>query len=129
MKLLNRYEYSPKTDLIGKGGFARVYKAFDRKLNRPVALKIYRTSELSERYNPIAEIQKVSDLDHPNICRYMDIDEIELENTFGETEQIQICVMELLDGGNIAAYYHTSHGSGIIKEIHCRCFTRPDVSP
>ncbi len=117
MKLLNRYEYSPKTDMIGKGAFARVYKAFDRKLNRPVALKIYRTSELSERYNPIAEIQKVSDLDHPNICRYMDIDEIELENTFGETEQIQICVMELLDGGNIAAYYHTSNDPELLKKF------------
>ena len=117
MVLLNRYEYNPKADLIGTGGFSKVYKAFDKKLKRPVALKIYRTSEISDRYNPITEIQRVADLDHPNICRYLDIDEIENENSFGETEQIQICVMELLDGGDIAKYYRAHQDLNILKKL------------
>ncbi len=49
MLLFNRYDYNPQTDLLGKGGFSRVYKALDKKLNRHVALKIYKTSEVSER--------------------------------------------------------------------------------
>ena len=75
MLLFNRYEYDAKADLIGRGGFSRVYKAKDNKLNRWVALKIYKTSDLAERYSPIAEIQRVINLEHPNICRYIDIEE------------------------------------------------------
>lgn len=117
MILLSRYEYNPKTDLIGTGGFSRVYRAFDKKLNRAVALKIYKTSEISDRYNPIAEIQRVADLDHPNICRYLDIDEIEHENSFGEREQIQVCVMELLDGGSIEKYFHTHRDPLVLRKL------------
>ncbi len=40
-------------------------------------------------------------LDHPNICRYLDIEEIEKENGFGEKELTQICVMELFLTGEI----------------------------
>jgi len=105
MLLFNRYEYNPQSDLLGKGGFSRVYKALDKKLNRQVALKIYKTGDVSERYSLGSEIQRVINLDHPNVSRYLDIDDIENENAFGEVEKIQVCVMELLDGGNILNYY------------------------
>lgn len=108
ISLFNRYSYVPLTDLIGKGGFSRVYKAFDKKLSRWVALKIYKTGEFSDHYSPIAEIKRVINLDHSNICRYLDIEELEKENTFGENEKIQVCVMELLDSGNFADFYHKS---------------------
>ena len=78
--LFNRYDYNPRTGLIGKGGFSRVYKAFDKKLGRWVALKFYKTGEFSDKYSPIAEIRRVINLDHPNICRYLDIEEMEKEN-------------------------------------------------
>lgn len=108
VSLFNRYDYVPLTDLIGKGGFSRVYKAYDKKLSRWVALKIYKTGEFADRYSAIAEIKRVINLDHSNICRYLDIEEIEKENPFGENEKIQVCVMELLDGGNFAHFYHKS---------------------
>ena len=117
MSLFNRYQYNPQTGLIGRGGFSRVYKAFDRKLNRWVALKIYKTSEFPERYSPIAEIRRVVNLDHPNICRYLDIEEIEKENTFGEKEITQICVMELLDGGNFAQYITAHKMEEVLKKL------------
>jgi len=117
MSLFNRYQYNPQTGLIGRGGFSRVYKAFDRKLNRWVALKIYKTSEFPERYSPIAEIRRVVNLDHPNICRYLDIEEIEKENTFGEKEITQICVMELLDGGNFAQYITAHNTEETLKKL------------
>lgn len=115
--LFNRYEYLPVTDLIGKGGFSRVYKAYDKKLSRWVALKIYKTNDLSERYSPFAEIRRVINLDHGNICRYLDIEEIENVNPFGETEKIQVCVMELLDSGNIAEYYKAHPDPEVLKKL------------
>lgn len=117
MLLFNRYEYNPQTDLIGKGGFSRVYKAFDNKFKRFLALKIYKTSEFSERYGPIAEIHRVIELDHPNITRYMDIDEIEKENSFGQQETIQVCVMELLEGGNLAKFYNIHKDLYVFKKL------------
>lgn len=117
MLLFNRYEYNPQTDLIGKGGFSRVYRATDKKLNRKVALKVYKSSELAEKYSPISEIQRVIEFDHPNISRYIDIDEFEKEDAFGEKETVQVCVMELLDGGNLAQFYQQNKDLGTLKKL------------
>jgi serine/threonine protein kinase len=113
----SRYEYNPNKALIGKGGFARVYKARDKKLNRWVALKFYKSTDVSERCSPTAEIQRVINLDHPNICRYLDIEEIEKENVFGEPEVTQVCVMELLDDGNLLEYYAAHPGEAVLKKL------------
>ena len=117
MLLFKRYQYDPRIDLIGKGGFSRVYKAWDKKLNRQVALKVYRTNEVSEKYSPIDEIRRVVGLDHPNISRYFDIDEIINEDSFGQEEKIQVCVMELLDGGNLGAYYNQNRDLNVLKKL------------
>jgi len=113
----SRYEYDPGKALIGKGGFARVYRALDKKLNRWVALKFYKSADISERCSPTAEIQRVINLDHPNICRYLDIEEIEKENVFGEPEVTQVCVMELLDDGNLLEYYASHPTEAVLKKL------------
>jgi serine/threonine protein kinase len=117
MLLFNRYEYNPQSDFIGKGGFSKVYKAYDKKFQRWVALKIYKTNDLAERYSPMAEIQRVIDLDHPNICRYIDFDEVEKEDSFGEKEIVQVGVMELLNGGNFLKYYTDKKDLIIFKKL------------
>lgn len=117
MLLFNRYEYNPQTDLIGKGGFSRVYRATDKKLNRKVALKVYKSSELAEKYSPISEIQRVIEFDHPNISRYIDIDEFEKEDAFGEKETVQVCVMELLDGGNLAQFHQQNQDLAVLRKL------------
>jgi|GEM_PF-1516799 len=115
--LFNRYEYNPRTGFIGKGGFSRVYKALDRKLDRWVALKLYKSGDATDRYSPFAEIRRVINLDHPNICRYLDIEEMEKENAFGEKEVMQTCVMELLDGGNLHEYYAAHPTDEVLKKL------------
>ena len=94
-----------------------MYKAFDKKLSRWVALKIYKTNDLSDRYSPFAEIKRVINLDHGNICRYLDIEEMENVNPFGENEKIQVCVMELLDSGNLAEYYKAHPDANVLKKL------------
>ena len=117
MLLFNRYEYNPQSDFIGRGGFSKVYKAYDKKFQRWVALKVYKTNDLADRYSPMAEIQRVIDLDHPNICRYIDFDEVEREDSFGEKENVQVGVMELLSGGNFLTYYTETRDIEVFRKL------------
>ena len=84
MLLQTRYEYDPKKDLLGKGGFARVYKARDTLLERDVAIKIFNSSG-KDQYTVLNEIKKVIQFEHPNLLRYYDVILIEQENSLGET--------------------------------------------
>lgn len=60
MEILNKYVYDPQMDLLGKGGFATVYKAYDKILEMPVALKFFHPQEQSNKYTIINEIKKPS---------------------------------------------------------------------
>jgi|SRR6202049_183681 len=56
--------------LIGKGGIGEVWKAFDPRLNRIVAIKQSKGNQ-GGRFQP--EAHAIAALDHPNICRIYDI--------------------------------------------------------
>ena len=85
----DRYEL---THLIARGGMAEVYRARDRLLDRPVALKVL-FPELSvdrtfvERFR--REAQAAANLFHPNIVPVFD---------WGEDDGTYFIVMEYIDG-------------------------------
>ena len=94
--LEERYEIC---DQLGKGGFAQVYQAKDKKLNgRYVAIKIFSPSP--ENRSPDAlkrfrdEARAVSNLGHPNIVMVHDIGQHAIEGE-GDTPFI---VTEFIDG-------------------------------
>ena len=118
MDFRSRYRYNTREDLIGKGGFAKVYKAFDSKLEMEVALKLY-ASEVSEKYDLISEIKKVVRLEHSNICRYFDYAVLSSTSGFGEEEELQVGVMEYLDGGDIRSYVkqHPQHLEKLFVDV------------
>jgi serine/threonine protein kinase len=62
---------------IGAGGMGVVYKAFDTKLKRTVALKFLppSVSDQVQRERLVSEAHAVSSLDHQNICTIFDINE------------------------------------------------------
>ena len=72
---INRYHIIEK---LGQGGMAVVYKAFDTKLERYVAIKIVRTDiygpAIRERVNQRfeREAKTLSKLEHPNIIAIID---------------------------------------------------------
>lgn len=100
MLLHNQYEFNPATDLIGSGGFARVYKAFDINLHRTVALK--RFDKKDTKYSVLNEIRRCFDFNHPNIIRYLNCFQVENTNNFGETEIVEFGVMEYADCGDFS---------------------------
>jgi serine/threonine-protein kinase len=87
--LSGRYELA---HLVARGGMAEVYRAHDRLLDRPVALKIL-FPELSvdrafvERFR--REAQAAANLSHPNIVPVFD---------WGEDDGTYFIVMEFIDG-------------------------------
>ena len=90
----NRYEL---THLIARGGMAQVYRARDRLLDRPVAIKVL-FPELSvdrafvERFR--REAQAAANLSHPNIVPVFD---------WGEDGGTYFIVMEFIDGQPLSA--------------------------
>src|SRR5580704_17390403 len=95
----NRYEL---THLIARGGMAQVYRARDRQLDRPVALKVL-FPELSvdaaflERLR--REAQAAANLSHPNIVPVFD---------WGEDSGSYFIVMEFVDGRPLSAVLRES---------------------
>jgi eukaryotic-like serine/threonine-protein kinase len=83
-------------ELLGSGGMGRVYRAYDGRLKREVALKVMaehyaQTPEFVERFE--REIRNVASLDHPNVIRVFDS---------GETEDgSPYMAMELASGGTL----------------------------
>jgi serine/threonine-protein kinase len=90
-----RYEI---LSVLGIGGMAIVYKAFDHKLKRNVAIKVLRDDvamDAQSRRRFRTEYQAVGMLSHPNIRAVYDV------VSSGDTEYI---VMEYVDGINLKQY-------------------------
>ena len=83
---------------LGEGGMAIVYKAYDTRLERNVALKVLRTDQfipaqlhlVLQRFE--REAKSLAKLRHPNIINILD---------FGEHEGMPYLVMEYLPGGTL----------------------------
>jgi serine/threonine protein kinase len=87
--LFDRYEIK---EVIGSGGFSAVYKAFDKWLERPVAIKVIPASRRTA-VTALKEARTVSLLSHPNIVTLYE---------FIETETSYYLIMELLRGLSLA---------------------------
>ena len=66
-------------NLLGRGGFGEVFKAWDDQLRRPVAIKVtfqkFLASDSTEAY--LVEARTVAGLDHPHIVPVYDIGQSE----------------------------------------------------
>lgn len=94
-KSLGRYHI---LEQLGQGGMATVYKAYDTRLGRDVAIKVIRI----DQFQPAAlerilkrferEARALAQLSHPNILKIFD---------FGEVESQPFLVMEYISGGTL----------------------------
>ena len=82
-------------ELIGPGGMATVYRARQRELDRPVALKVVHAHLAADPWFAdrfAREARTLARLDHPNIVRVYD---------GGHREGLAYLIMELVDGGTL----------------------------
>jgi tetratricopeptide (TPR) repeat protein len=116
-------------DPIGRGGMGEVFRAFDTRLNRPVAVKVMREyrGELGiavVRF--LREARAASALNHPNIVTIHDVGETEAGEHFIVQEFIEgRTLRSMLDEGlplesavdigqQVARALAAAHGAGIV---------------
>ena len=78
MELIGRrFGHIRVTDVVGQGGMGAVYKAADRELGRPVALKVIRDSMLHDADGdgvallPASDLEWVDHLDDAAMARQL----------------------------------------------------------
>src|SRR5438132_217340 len=83
--------------MLGEGGMGVVYRAFDTKLQRPVALKFLSDVAADEtaRDRFKREARTASSLNHPHILTVHDL---------GEVDGRDYLVTELVDGGTLRTW-------------------------
>ena len=108
-KLDGRYEIH---ELVGVGGMAFVYRAYDTIDDRTVAIKILKdeflgNEEFIRRFKN--ESKAIAILSHPNIVKVYDV-------SFGD--RIQYIVMEYIDGITLKEYIDQQHDIKWKEAVH-----------
>lgn len=132
-RLDGRYEIH---ELVGVGGMAQVYRAYDILDQRTVAIKILKdeflhNAEFIRRFKN--ESKAIALLSHPNIIKVFDV-------SFGD--QIQYIVEEFIDGVTLRAYldrkpapdwrealHFTAEILGALQHAHERGIVHRDIKP
>ncbi|HEY6008073.1 MAG TPA: serine/threonine-protein kinase, partial [Geobacteraceae bacterium] len=81
-----RYE---ALEVVAEGGMGVVYRAFDRQLQRTVAIKLLKRLEREDTERFLQEARVQAQLEHPNICHIFEV---------GEAKGHPYLVMQFVDG-------------------------------
>ena len=101
-RVAERYEIE---SVLGSGGMADVYRAFDRHLHRHVAIKILTESSATIRRRFLAEARSLARLNHPAIVAIYDGD---------DDGQRSYIVMEVAEGEDLRAWRERGATLGFI---------------
>lgn len=109
-----RYQYCEK-DLLGEGGFAQVYKAFDKQFQEYVALKFYNKGDQG-KYDVLHEMKDSRRYSHPNIIRVHDAFVVRFDHTGGHS-YVQVGILEFANGGNLRDFIRTKPTEESFKDV------------
>ncbi len=96
---------------LGRGGMGSVYKAFDRKLQEVVALKIIRpelgfNTSAVERFK--IEVKNARKISHRNVCRLYDL---------GEAGLVHYLTMEYVEGEDLKKFIRRAGPIGTARAL------------
>ena len=121
---------------LGHGGMGIVYRAYDTRLDRHVALKFlpsHRASDAAARARLADEARAASALDHPNICTIYDIGALDDGRTFlalacyeGRTLKERIAAGPLPVAEAVAIARQVAEG---LAAAHRRGIVHRDIKP
>jgi len=109
-----RYDYNPE-DLLGEGGFAQVYKAYDKQFEEYVALKFYNKGEQG-KYDVLHEMKDSRSYSHKNIIRVYDAFIVRFEQR-GVYSYVQVGVIEYANGGNLKDFLETEPSEQSFRKV------------
>ena len=84
--------------LIGRGGMGHVYKGFDTKLDRNIAIKVLHPSRAQDEVSKkrfLRESKTAASINHPSIVTIYQI---------GEHDRLPYIAMQLINGPNLSEY-------------------------
>jgi serine/threonine protein kinase len=101
--LADRYEIQTE---LGRGGMATVYRGMDRRLRRPVAIKVFRGgfAEAVDPQRTTQEMRLLAAVNHPSVVSVLDASNG--DGVFGA-----FLVMELVVGDDLGALLHRARGA------------------
>jgi TolB-like protein/tetratricopeptide (TPR) repeat protein len=79
--------------LIGSGGMGQVYRAYDPKLQRDIALKVVQSDDPDRRHRFAREALAIAALNHPNIVTIHSVEEV---------DGVPFLTMELVEGAPLS---------------------------
>ena len=94
-------------ELIGAGGMGAVYKAFDNKLHRTVALKLLPSEYVSQedrRRRFFQEARAASALNHPHILTVYEVGEV---GTIASLDPLRLAAVDAADDATPARFCNT----------------------
>ena len=97
--MAGRYEVGA---VLGRGGMGRVHRAYDRELEREVALKILYAFAAEDVFRLKHEFRALADLRHPNL--------VELFELVVEEDGTCFFTMELVDGATLLQHVRADPG-------------------
>ena len=92
-----------RSDVLGRGAFGAVYRAFDMRTGTFIAVKELVQVDTDELREQVEEIRLLKDLVHPNVVSYLGASMREKTNDWGATEPVLCIATELMPGGSIAS--------------------------